>query len=51
MTDCPQCFSEVEPAALGCGGRIAWWCENCQALYPDGDYVTMKHRPLGMPHP
>ena len=32
------------------GGRVGWWCENCETLYPDGDYVTMRDRPLGMPH-
>lgn len=49
MVDCPQCFHEVESASVRGGGRVAWWCENCQALYPDDDYVNMKKRPLGFP--
>lgn len=49
--DCPRCFSECEPAVLDYqGGRIAWWCENCSVLYPDGDYVKVAERPLGMLH-
>jgi hypothetical protein len=49
MVDCPNCFHEVTPASVPGGGRVAWWCERCSALYPDDDYVTMKHRPLGFP--
>jgi len=51
MADCPECFREVVPVhnvKRGIG-RVAWWCENCSALYPDADYVEMRDRPLGMP--
>lgn len=51
MVECPQCFGEVVGVAnpdKGVG-RVGWWCENCQTLYPDDDYVKMKRRPLGMP--
>lgn len=47
--DCPNCFHECDPAALPGGGRVAWFCVNCQTLYPDGDYVNIEPRPLGMP--
>lgn len=48
MVDCPECFREVDPASVGHGGRVAWWCEDCSALYPDDDYVEMRKRPLGV---
>ena len=47
--ECPHCFSEVEPAGVPSGGRVAWWCQQCEALYPDDDYVSIRKRPLGMP--
>jgi len=55
MADCPRCFSEVRPVVPTrgsdiVGGRVGWWCESCQTLYPDGDYVSVRQRPLGMPH-
>jgi|AntDeeMetagen285_2_1112576.scaffolds.fasta_scaffold04008_5 hypothetical protein len=49
MVDCPKCFTEVSPVSVEDGGRVGWWCPNCEALHPDGDYVTMRRRPLGMP--
>jgi len=51
MADCPECFREVVPVHNNdrSVGRVAWWCEKCSALYPDGDYVEMRDRPLGMP--
>jgi hypothetical protein len=55
MADCPECFSEVWPV-VGISqrdpvtGRVGWFCESCEALYPDDDYIEMRDRPLGMPH-
>lgn len=48
MADCPKCFSEVEALSVGAGGRVGWFCYECEAIYPDGDYITMRKRPLGM---
>jgi hypothetical protein len=53
--DCPKCFREVRAVvpvngSQPVGGRVGWWCDNCEALYPDSDYVEMRKRPLGMPH-
>ena len=47
--DCPECFGECQPAGIPKGGRVAWYCTSCDRLYPDGDYVTVEDRPLGMP--
>lgn len=49
MVNCPECTNEVVPAGVPGGGRVGWWCQTCEALYPDGDYVSMRSKSLYNP--
>lgn len=44
MTVCPVCDATIVPVSNRDEGigRVAWWCEPCSALYPDGDYVSLR---------
>lgn len=49
--DCPYCHTELTPASVRGGGRVGWFCEPCEALYPDGVWVDMRDKQVGRPHP
>lgn len=47
--DCPYCGKECSPASVPGGGRVAWFCQACNRLYPDGDYIKMESMTVGRP--
>lgn len=48
---CLGCGQETAPASVPGGGRVAWFCETCDRLWPDGIWIRMEQETIGRPHP